>query len=335
MQNISPKLYRRAFDVLAGEISAGNLTSGSRLTESGLANRFGISRAPARLALSELESRGLVRKSAVRGYEVLALSGGPAFEATTSDRIGADQQFTARLQFLPSWELIYPEIELEVVSRTSLTSWRINEVALAKAYDVSRTVAREVMARLQQRGIVQKDEKGRWQAPALTTKRIDDLYELRWVLEPLALEKAFPQLPPGLASRLSANVQAAHSAFGTVAGEKLDALEQELHVELLSYCGNEALMQALSLPQGLLVAHHFLYQATSALFETEPFLPEHLDVLDHLAAGNIRAAKAALIRHLKISRERAMMRIHSVASTLSPRDLPYLEPASPSKPDQT
>jgi DNA-binding GntR family transcriptional regulator len=334
VQNISPKLYQRAFDAVAGDIRGGRLGAGSRLSETGLAQRFGISRAPARQALSELESRGLVCKSPARGYEVLPFSSGSALEATTSCLIDADQP-KARLQFLPSWELIYPEIELEVVSRTSLTSWRINEVALAKAYDVSRTVAREVMARLQQRGIVQKDEKGRWHAPALTTKRIDNLYELRWVLEPLALEKAAHQLPPGLAERLAANVQAAHSAPGTVEGEKLDALEQQLHVELLGYCGNDALMQALSLPQGLLVAHHFLYQATAALFETEPFLPEHLDVLDQLAAGHVLGAKAALTRHLQISRERAMMRIRSVARTMSPRDLPYLKPVNPPKPDQT
>jgi DNA-binding GntR family transcriptional regulator len=332
VQNISPKLYQRAFDAVAGDIRAGTLAAGSRLNETGLAGRFGISRAPARQALAELENRGLIRKSAARGYEVLPLSGGSALGPDTSRLIGIDEQPEARLQFLPSWELIYPEIELEVVSRTSVTSWRINEVALAKAYDVSRTVARDVMARLQQRGIVQKDEKGRWYAPALTTKRIDDLYELRWVLEPLALEKAFPRLPAGLAERLAANVQTAHAATGTVEGEKLDTLEQELHVELLGHCGNQALMQALSLPQGLLVAHHFLYQATAALFETEPFLPEHLEVLHQLAAGNIVAAKVALIRHLQISRERAMMRIRSVASTMSPRDLPYLEPSSPSKP---
>jgi DNA-binding GntR family transcriptional regulator len=334
MHNISPKLYRRAFDVVAGEIAAGRLAAGTHLSETRLAERFGISRAPARQALEELANSLLIRKSAPRGYVVLPRFDAPDGQAEVPALMDQLQIPEARLRFLPSWELIYPQIEIEIVSRTSLASWRVNEVALAKFYDVSRTVARDVVARLQQHGIIQKDEKGRWQAPALTTKRINDLYELRWVLEPLALEKAHGHLPNGLLLRLAANVEAAHAAIGTVGGKKLDALEQELHVELLSHCGNEALMQAISLPQALLVAHHFLYQATSDLFETEPFLPEHLDVLERLQVGNVAAAKTALIRHLQISRERAMMRIRTVARTMSPRELPYLEPLHSIKAEQ-
>jgi DNA-binding GntR family transcriptional regulator len=319
---ISPKLYRRASDMLSEEIRSGAIAAGVRLSETGVAQRFGISRAPARQALAELERRGLIRRTETRGYDVLASEKGsvPADELSS---IGALEQ--AKFQFLPSWELIYREIEMEIVSRTSLASWRINEAILAKSYGVSRTVARDVVARLQQRGIVQKDLKGRWYAPALTTTHIDELYELRWVLEPLALEKAYPRLPVGILPRLSNAVEAAMASAEVIDGDALDALEQELHVELLGHCGNQALMQAINLPQALLVAHHFLYQSASELIETEPFLPEHLDVLERLSAGNVPAAKEALVRHLQISRERAMMRIRAVAKTMSPRELPYLE----------
>ena len=46
---------------------------------------------------------------------------------------------------------------------------------------------------------------------------------------------------------------------------------------LLALASAVLLMRAISLPQALLVAHHFLYRWTSELFDTEPFLPEHLD----------------------------------------------------------
>jgi DNA-binding GntR family transcriptional regulator len=328
---LSPKLYRRAFEVLAEEIVSGAITAGSKLAETGLAQRFGISRAPARQALAELERAGLVQKSQARGYEVLSPSGQSA--AAGRRPLEAMPLHSEKMQFLSSWELIYGEIEIELVSRTSLASWRINEAALAKTYDVSRTVARDVVARLQQRGIVRKDDSGRWYAPALTEKHIGELYELRWVLEPLALEKAFPLLPPNLLDRLLGNVEASMQTGAVIDGQRLDALEQELHVELLGYCDNQALMQAISLPQALLVAHHFLYQGTSALFETEPFLPEHLDVLQSLSAGDVASSTAALVRHLQVSRERAMLRIRAVASTMSPRDLPYLERLDPIRPD--
>ncbi len=317
---IAPKLYQRACDALEREIVGGAVPIGTHLNETAVAERFGISRAPARQALHELERRGLIGKAEKRGYQVISIASDTGAQPHRQD---ADED--DKLHSLSTWEVLYPEIEIEIVSRTSLANWRINEAMLAKHYGVSRTVARDVVARLQQRGVVQKDERGRWYAPALTPAHIDQLYELRWVLEPLALEKAYARLPDGVLARMLANVEAAMQQENEVKGELLDRLEQELHVELLGHCGNDSLMRAISLPQAILVAHHFLYQWTVDLFDTEPFLPEHWLVLERLSAGDVEAAKAALVRHLQISRERAMMRIRAVAAVISPKELPYLE----------
>lgn len=327
INNIAPKLYQRACEALVAEIGSGALAGGARLTETAVAGRFGISRAPARQALAELERLGLVCKAESRGYDVLP--SGAAATAHSAPVVMAGTDPDPKIHFLPSWEVIYSDIEISIVSRTSLASWRVNEAVLARQYGVSRTVARDVVARLQQRGIVQKDERSRWYAPALTAQHIGQLYELRWVLEPLALEKAVPLLPPGLLQRLRNNIAAAVGCETIVDGAVLDSLEQELHVELLGHCGNDALMRAISLPQALLVAHHFLYRWTQELFDTEPFLPEHLDIVDRLILGDIDGAKAALVRHLQISRERAMLRIEAVAKAMSPDPLPWLERLDP------
>lgn len=317
---IAPRLYQRVCEVIAADIASGVIVQGTRLTETAVAKRFGISRAPARQALAELEALKLVNKGEARGYEVVADGRSPL-------SVGDEPAFRdePRIQSQSSWEIIYGSVEMEIVSRTSLASWRINEAVLARHYGVSRTVARDVVARLQQRGIVRKDDSGRWYAPALTAKHIDELYELRWVLEPLALEKAAPCLPKMLLERLRGNVSDAIDSAETIDGAILDTLEQQLHVELLGYCGNESLMRAISLPQALLVAHHFLYHRTMGLFPSEPFLPEHLAIFDCLLSGDVAGAQQELVRHLKISRSRAMMRIQAVAEVISPDELSYLE----------
>ncbi|WP_052182801.1 GntR family transcriptional regulator [Rhizobium sp. YS-1r] len=315
---LSSKLYRRACDLLAFDICSGALPVATRLTETRVAERFGISRAPARQALVELERLGLLKKAEGRGYDVLPVTREIGVLQTSGINDGLE------LQPRSSWEVIYPEVEIEVVSRTSLASWRINEVLLARHYGVSRTVARDVVARLQERGIVHKDGSARWCAPALTEKHINELYELRWVLEPLALEKAVPHLPGGLLAAFRANIEMT-MASSEVRSEQLDQLEQELHVDLLRRCGNQALLRAVSLPQALLVAHHFLYRRTSGLFESEPFLPEHLKIVTRLERRDVAGACEALVQHLKVSRHRAMLRIRAVAETIEPADLPYLE----------
>ena len=57
----------------------------------------------------------------------------------------------------------------------------------------------------------------------------------------------------------------------------------------------------------------------------KPFLPEHLEVVDHLQAGRGDAAARALESHLRLSGERALARIDAIASGPLPEPLPYLE----------
>lgn len=313
-KRLAPRLYQQARDALAQDITSGALPKGTPLTQLGLADRFGISRAPARMALDELTGIGLIERIGSR-YKV----------AGTSETHAAPDMPETRLTPRTSWELLYPEIELAIVARTSLASWRVNEAEMARYHGVSRTVARDVMGRLQQRGIIRKDDSSRWFAPALTATNVDELFELRWLLEPVAMEKAIPNLPAGFLDRMQLALEAAMARDARIDGAVLDRLEQQLHVELLGHCRNDALMRAISLPQALLVAHHFLYQWTLELFGTEPFLGEHLKIVTSLQAGDVAGAKAALVAHLRISRRRAMLRIQAVQDMIQPDPLPYLE----------
>jgi hypothetical protein len=53
-------------------------------------------------------------------------------------------------------------------------------------------------------------------------------------------------------------------------------------------------MQAIVQPQFLLIAHRFLYRWTARMFESEPFLPEHLVIVERLAKSRTTDAAAAL-----------------------------------------
>jgi DNA-binding GntR family transcriptional regulator len=94
---------------------------------------------------------------------------------------------------------------------------------------------------------------------------------------------------------------------------------------LLGHCGNQTLMQSIALPQSLLIAHRFLYRWTPRLFDTEPFLPEHLDVILQLGSGQVEKAAKTLEEHLRVSQERAIARVAEVIREFRPDDLPYLE----------
>ena len=284
-----------------------------------MAALFGVSRAPVRQALAELQRMGVIEKATGQGYTVC--EAGNSISARPLDTADTD----LRLVPTSSWERIYGEVESEIAGRIAFGGWRVNEAELARYYHVSRTVARDVMGRLQQRGVVRKDDRSRWYAPALTTEHVGELYEIRWLLEPVALAKAAPNVPPGLLAAMKADLDEAIANARTIGGETLDRLETELHIELLGYSANQTLMQAITLPQSLLIAHRFLYRSTMRLFETEPFLPEHLDIVTRLAAGQVEKAAVALEHHLRVSLDRAMTRVEAVIREFRPDNLPYLE----------
>jgi DNA-binding GntR family transcriptional regulator len=308
-------------DILAAQIESGQLASETRLQESGIATLFGVSRAPVRQALAELEQRGLIEKAASRGFTVCATKRKNRRPAPDVSRPETD----LRLVSSSSWERIYGEVETEIVARIAFGGWRVNEAELARSYGVSRTVARDVVGRLQQRGVVRKDERSRWYAPALTPDHVRELYEMRWLLEPVALVKAAPKLPPEFLTEARRHLEDAIANAHSIGGAVLDQLETELHVDLLSHCGNQTLMQSIALPQSLLIAHRFLYRWTPRLFDTEPFLPEHLDVILQLGSGQVEKAAKTLEEHLRVSQERAIARVAEVIREFRPDDLPYLE----------
>lgn len=321
LSGTAPRLYELAVDMVADRVLQGLLPEGAQVTESMLAEQFGISRAPARRALEELARRGLVERGRGRGYRVLRCEGAPARPAAAAAE-------PVPLTSLPTWERIYGEVENEIVARISFADWRINEVRLARHYHVSRTVARDVVGRLQQRGLLRKDESSRWIAPALSHQRIDELYELREILEPVALVKAAANLPPGFLDAMRARIAEASPGPSEI-GATLDRLEEDLHVTLLGFCGNQALIQAIAQPQSLLVAHRFLYRWTPRMFGDEPFLAEHVEILDLLDAGMPAAAAAALEAHLRVARARAIARVDLVREAFAADDIPYLERVRP------
>jgi DNA-binding GntR family transcriptional regulator len=65
---------------------------------------------------------------------------------------------------------------------------RLTEMTVAKRYEVSRTPAREALALLYQAGLLIQDQRG-YSLPNFSRQDIDDLFEVRWQIEPVAVRK--------------------------------------------------------------------------------------------------------------------------------------------------
>jgi len=320
VQGKAPRIFEQLVVVLSQRLASGAIRPGTVLRTAAVAREFGTSRGPVRRALDELQAAGWLVGSGlayvVRGPEHRPEGDASPSVAAVPPRIAAEA----------SWARIYSDVETTLVARMSFGSWRIVEAELADHYGVSRTVAREVLGRLQQRGIVKKDQRSRWYVPGLGRDYMADLYEMRRALEPQALVNAAPRLPPGLAQSALASIDDAIARAEELDGTDLDRLEHELHIDLIGHCGNRTMVEAIGLYQSLLSAHSFLYMTAPRIFPTEPFLPEHRTVLERLVAGHVASAADALREHLALSLDRAVYRIEQVRGLVTPAPVSYLIP---------
>jgi DNA-binding GntR family transcriptional regulator len=309
----------RAYVLLKEMIGDGRLSPGEQLLEAQVAKAFGISRSPARHALQTLCSEKLIREAQGRGYEV---AGKGRTAATPRRRAVLD---TVKIPAVTQWERMYGQLEQELCARAIFSSVRIVEERLAEHFGVSRTVVRDVLARMHSVGLVSKDSLGRWVAPRVTPEKTHHLYELRWLLEPQALLQAAPHVPVHYLEQARATVLESLDGFPRE-GFDTDVIEHDLHVRLLGHCPNEEILHALARTRVLFVPTRYLFDPVLhiPLSLIEDALQEHLRIYQLLLDRKPQKAATALRDHLKLADDRWLQRFQGASR--QPREAlpPYL-----------
>jgi DNA-binding GntR family transcriptional regulator len=298
--------YELVRDEIAGNIAAGKLWPGVVLLEGPIASLLGVSRGPVKRALELLAEDGLIRRFGGRGY----LVGGPGSEAKPNrvNLLRLDLEISGDIQDYAqraTWQRIYGEVAESVVACTPFGAYQISELAMCAHFEVSRTVARDVLARLNHDGLIEKDRWSHWTAGPLTARNVQEHYEIRLLLESATLLRAAPLLDRREIEAMRARVAAARGASGD-----LDALERDLHETCLARVVNRRLIATINqdrLPDFInrLFAQHFGASGADAL------LDEHDAVFAELLNGDGEGAARALERHLGAALARTRARLDS------------------------
>jgi len=314
--------------VLSDQIRSGALPAGTVIREKTVSDVFGIGRMPASIAMARLESEGLVHRrppmpGVVVGQDISAtlVANGSLGGLTLPPAVEAELK-------IRNWRaLIYPQVEKEVASCLLFGRFQIRSQVLAEHFGVSRTVAHELLVRLERVGLVQQEANARWYAGPLTPGRIDDLYAMRILLEPYALRQAAPSLDLGVVrSKLARLVQAEAPAARSDA-TLLHRLEVDLHQDLVLTCTNAELRDTLYRCQLPLITVHLSFGAYG---DEQPDIPRmivrHKTILEALAEEQIDDAAGALAEHLRESSDSNPQRLSSLRPLSRAQLSPYLDP---------
>jgi DNA-binding GntR family transcriptional regulator len=318
-------LYEVIYGALREHIEDGSFPAGLVLSETQVARAFNASRVPAGAALRRLLGEGLVRAHDGRGYLAGGV-GGPIRLDLAKAGLRTPLPIAGHAKVRNRRERIYPDVEHTVAACLSYGRFLINESALADFYGVSRTIAHEVLTRLERTSLAVQDSNQRWYAGPLTLDLLREHYEMRWLLEPIALGQAHARLThEDLASKL---VHIDKAQKGRRKPASLERLERDLHVALVLKCDNTQLRETIRRSQLPIIATHSTFEHFQHEAEITTMLGEHRTIIGHLLAGRRSEAMRTLAAHLHRSLEPNMAMLERLRFAEPPQLPPYLQPAA-------
>jgi DNA-binding GntR family transcriptional regulator len=201
-------------------------------------------------------------------------------------------------------EQVYAYLLGEIVRGALPPGERLVEQAIADKLSLSKTPVREAIARLARDGLVTITPQKGAEVQRFTEKEVEDLMELRTVLEGFAAEKAAPRFTEEDTRDLELLVDQMAEAYHEGDLERYRAADLEFHERILAKADNALLSDVL----GRIRNQIALVMATSAM---EPGRPE-ASVSEHRAIIEaIRSGMAA--------RTRDEAKAHLLASTAAAR----------------
>ncbi len=200
---------------------------------------------------------------------------------------------------------VYNAILDRITSLEIVPGARINMDTLARELGVSPTPVREALSRLEAEGLVLKTHLvGHRALPQLTREQVEQLFELRLLIEPAGAAMA----ARNLTSPLRATLARLHVHMSGAPGEppptysEFARKDAEFHAVIAEASGNAFLADALA----KLRTHVHIFRLVSHTRVTTEAIGEHADLLAALERGDAAASRRLMRDHILASRHRIL-----------------------------
>jgi DNA-binding GntR family transcriptional regulator len=197
---------------------------------------------------------------------------------------------------------VYSEIKTKIMNFDLKPGQKIYENEIANALGVSRTPIREALSTLLQEGLVTTSSSKGYFISEVSSREIEELYEIRENLETLAIHLAMQKSKPEDWERMEQELDAAEP------GKNSDKPTMQLfedshrfHQEIAKLSGNRALLNFLNTIADKMARTYYI----NILFldRAKESHNEHVKILQFIKAGDEEKAIVAAGEHFRISKE--------------------------------
>lgn len=285
---------------LAQEILSGTIASAEHMVAQQIADKYSVSRTPAREALITLEKFNLLERQPHRGYFVTENAPQKKAEHLLKSLGGNKDSY---LQLVEDW------LSDDLPST-------VTEQYLRQRYDLTKARLNEILARASREGWAESKEGYGWQflPVAKTVEAFDDIYRFRLAIEPAALlEPGFDVNTKMLAELRRSQEQMLEIDLAHIPAERLLANGATFHEELIKFSNNPYFYSALQRVNQM--RRLMEYRAEINRERLVGQCNEHLEIISHLEAGEVIEASYLMRRHLKGALKRKSAFISDGTST--------------------
>lgn len=197
---------------------------------------------------------------------------------------------------------IYTEIRRSIISGHSMPGERLDPEVLSLSYGTSITPVRDALQMLSNEGLVTIKPRSGYFVTRVTLKQLQDMLELRKILELAAVERAAQKITNEIIEQL----EQVHAGYIDEDDESYDRYMNEnrqFHCLIAQASGNQELAKALGRLHDRLVRFMVMCRAGSTLAS------RHAIVIDALRKQDVEAARQAICMEVDETAEHVLQRV--------------------------
>jgi DNA-binding GntR family transcriptional regulator len=182
---------------------------------------------------------------------------------------------------------------------------KLDQDQIAASLNVSRTPIREALKVLESEGFVEIQPYRGAFIPKIAKRDIQDVFEVRWVIEPEIVRQAVPLLPPEVLSHFRKILKESNFSIHPGGEQRFYQIDQEFHNTLATYCQNRLFKEILDKMNNRIVRvrRFALRQPGTHLDNSQE---EHVQIYEAICRQDLEEATARMKQHLMNSANRIM-----------------------------
>ncbi|MNR08412.1 putative HTH-type transcriptional regulator YdfH [compost metagenome] len=205
-------------------------------------------------------------------------------------------------------EEIYRIVKEDILTHKLPAGEKVNIDLLARTLEVSNIPIREALSRLQSEGYLHMVPFKGMYVNLMSLQQLNELFEIRLRLEPLAVEKAVLQIPDDKLAKLSETFNAirSNSTLHTHNGlASIAEMNVSIHGTILDYCDNISLQNLVRGYIEQIQRYLTFIKINLDVDNREVEWAEHNAILQQLIQRDVNGASAAMYLHISNSQKRA------------------------------